>query len=263
MAGSTALHRLVDGQRTQFTVADGLTSNDVRALLEDSVGRLWIGTYGGGLQCYDRGHFTTFSTTNGLSSGYVWALHQDAAGALWIGTESGLHCLRDGRITTFGKAQGLPDNLVNSILEDDLGQLWISHDRGIYRVRLAALKDVAEGRTNVVRCVSYTTVDGLPIEETNGQKSCPAACKTRDGRLWFATPKGVVVFDPRLHHEEQEAPPVVIERLSVNGKQVFSRNPQDPLLPEQPPSVISPVKASASRQAAGSWSSSPTRRIPS
>jgi ligand-binding sensor domain-containing protein/signal transduction histidine kinase len=239
VAGATALHRLADGQQTKFTVADGLASNDVRALLEDSTGRLWIGTYGSGLQCYEHGHFTTYSTTNGLSNGYVWALHQDAEGALWIGTESGLHCLRNGRITTFGKAQGLSDNLVNSILEDDLGQLWISHDRGIYRVRRASLIDLAEGRTNAVRCVSYTTADGLPSEETNGQKSYPAACKTRDGRLWFATTKGVAVIDPKLHHEEREVPPVVIERFSATGDLVFTRDPQDPLLKQRPlPSAI-------------------------
>ncbi|MCL4787212.1 MAG: hypothetical protein KJ070_10520 [Verrucomicrobia bacterium] len=241
VAGATGLHRLRGADRTKFTTADGLANNDVRALLEDREGRLWIGTFGGGLQCYENGQFTTYSTTNGLASGFVWALHQDAEGSLWIGTESSLHRLREGRITAFGKAQGLPDNLVNFILEDDLDQLWISHDRGIYRVRRAALEDVAEGRTNVVRCVSYTKDDGLPSEETNGQKSYPPACKTRDGRLWFATTKGVVVIDPKQHHEEESPPPVVIERLRATGELVYSRDPQDPLSPERTLATNSPT----------------------
>ncbi len=234
VAGAASLHRLQGDQRRKFTTADGLANNDVRALLQDSAGRLWIGTFGSGLQCYENGQFTThYSTTNGLANGFVWALHQDADGALWIGTESGLHRLHDGRITSFGTAQGLPDNLVNFILDDDLGQLWISHDRGIYRVRRAALVDVAEGRTNLVRCVSYTEADGLPSEETNGQKSYPPACKTRDGRLWFATTKGVVVIDPAQHREEESPPPVVIERLRATGELVFTRDPQDPLSAER------------------------------
>lgn len=233
VAGAASLHRLNGGDRTKFTTAEGLANHDVRALLEDAAGRLWIGTFGGGLQCYEYGRFTTYSTTNGLTSGFVWALHLDAEGSLWIGTESGLHRLRAGRITAFGKAQGLPDNLVNFILEDNLGQLWISHDRGIYRVRRAALDDVAEGRTNTVRCVSYTKADGLPSEETNGQKSYPPGCKTRDGRLWFATTKGVVVIDPTQHQEEESPPPVVIERLRATGELVFTRDPQDPLSPER------------------------------
>lgn len=233
VAGATGLHRLSGADRTKFTTADGLANNDVRALLEDAAGRLWIGTFGGGLQCYENGQFATYSMTNGLTSGFVWALHQDAEGSLWIGTEAGLHRLRDGRITAFGPPQGLPDNLVNFILEDDLGQLWISHDRGIYRVRRAALVDVAEGRTNAVRCVSYTKADGLPSEETNGQKSYPPACKTRDGRLWFATTKGVVVVDPAQHREDESPPPVVIERLRATGELIFNRDPQDPLSAER------------------------------
>lgn len=248
VAGAASLHRLAGGQRTKFTTAEGLANNDVRALLEDSAGRLWIGTFGGGLQCYEQGRFTTYSTTNGLASGFVWALHQDAEGSLWIGTESGLHRLCEGRIIAFGKAQGLPDNLVNFILEDDLDQLWISHDRGIYRVRRAALVDVAEGRTNTVRCVSYTKADGLPSEETNGQKSHPPACKTRDGRLWFATTKGVVVIDPTQHHEEESPPPVVIERLRATGELVFTRDPQDPLSPEQTLATNDPSVQPAARR---------------
>lgn len=243
VAGAASLHRLAGDQRTRFTTAEGLAHNDVRALLEDRDGRMWIGTFGGGLQCYERGQFTTYSTTNGLASGFVWALHQDVDGVMWIGTESGLHRLRDGRITSFGKAQGLPDNLVNFILEDDLEQLWISHDRGIYRVRRSALNDVAEGRTNLVRCVSYTKADGLPSEETNGQKSYPPAFKSRDGRLWFATTKGVVVIDPNLHHEETP-PPVVIERFRATGELVFTRDPQDPLSPE--PTLVTNHSSAAS-----------------
>lgn len=245
VAGAASLYRLAGNQRIRFTTADGLANNDVRALLEDREGRLWIGTFGGGLQCYERGQFTTYSTTNGLASGFVWALHLDTDGVMWIGTESGLHRLHDGRITAYGKAQGLPDNLVNFILEDDQDRLWISHDRGIYSVHRSALNDVAAGRTNFVRCVSYTKADGLPSEETNGQKSYPPAFKARDGRLWFATTKGVVAIDPKLHHEEQTPPSVLIGRFLATGELVFTRDAQDPLS-AQPTSVRNSSRASPS-----------------
>lgn len=247
VAGAASLHRLIGGQRTKFTTAEGLANNDVRALLEDSAGRLWIGTFGGGLQCYDRGQFTTYSPTNGLASGFVWALHEDKDGVMWIGTELGLHRLHNGRVTAYGKAQGLPDNLVNFILEDDQDQLWISHDRGIYRVSRLALNELAEGRTNSVRCVSYTEADGLPSEETNGQKSYPPACKTRDGRLWFATTKGVAVIDPKLNQNRSAPPPVIIEAMRATGELVFSLNPQDPLSPEPTlPTNAPPAQAGGS-----------------
>ncbi len=57
--------------------------------------------------------------------------------------------------------------------------------------------------------------------ETNGQKSQPAAIKTRDGRLWFATTKGVVIFDPAHLPDNTNAPPVVIEQIRANGKIIY------------------------------------------
>ncbi|MCW5550611.1 MAG: hypothetical protein KIS67_00455 [Verrucomicrobiae bacterium] len=233
VAAATGLNLLHGEQRTQFTITNGLAHNDVRALLEDREGRLWIGTYGAGLQSYYDGQFKTYSTNDGLSNNFVWALHEDAEGALWVGTASGLNRLRDEQFTVFNTHHELPDNLVNFILEDDLGQLWISHDRGIYRARLAALNDVAEGRATRVQCVSYTTADGLPSDETNGQKSYPAGCKTRDGRLWFPTTRGVAVFDPKLHREELAPPKPVIEQIRATGELVYDLNPRDPFAANQ------------------------------
>lgn len=233
VAAATGLNRLENGARTKLTTADGLANHDVRALLQDSTGRLWIGSHGGGLQSYHEGRFTSYHTNHGLSSGLVWALHEDAEGALWIGTASGLNRLRDGKFTVFGTAHGLPDNLVNFILEDDFGQLWISHDRGIYRVRRSALNELADGRANRVQCVSYHESDGLPSQETNGQKSYPAGCKTRDGRLWFPTTRGVVVFDPKLHKEELSPPKPVIEQVRATGNLVYNINPHDPFSTER------------------------------
>lgn len=182
-----------DGHWTTFTPTNGLAKaglyGDVLALREDTSGNLWIGTAGGGLQRYYDGKFTTWTTTNGLSNNFVWALHEDADGVLWIGTESGLNRFENNRFTVFTTREGLPADLVNEILEDDLGNLWVGHDHGIYGVRKSELNEVAAGRARKVQTVSYDEADGLPSNETNGQKSYPAGCKTRDGRLWFPTPK--------------------------------------------------------------------------
>ena len=220
------LFRLEDGRWATFTLAEGLAHADVRALGEDTAGNFWIGTFGGGLQSFHAGKFTTFTTTNGLSSNFVWALHEDADGVLWIGTERGLNRYESGRFAVFTTREGLPADLVNEILEDDFGNLWVSHDLGIYRVRKRELNDFAAGRTKSVRAVSYDESDGLPSNETNGQKSQPAGCKMRDGRLWFPTTKGVAVIDPKLCHEEETPPRLVIEQVRANGQLVFDNGPQ-------------------------------------
>ncbi len=220
------LFLLKDGRWTTFTPAEGLAHadlyGDVRALVEDKAGNLWIGTAGGGVQSYRDGKFTTFTTTNGLSSNFVWAFHEDADGALWIGTEHGLNRFEKGRFTAFTTREGLPADLVNEILEDDFGNLWVSHDLGIYRVYKQDLNAVAAGRAKSVRAVRFDESDGLPSIETNGQKSQPAGCKTRDGRLWFPTTKGVVVIDPKLCDLDQIQPKTVVEQVRADGEIIFN-----------------------------------------
>jgi signal transduction histidine kinase len=148
-------------------------------------------------------------------------LHEDAEGALWIGTDKGLSRLCDGRITTATTALGLPDNLVNFILEDDMGNLWVSHDRGIYRVRRDELNAVLDGRAERIDCISYDIQEGLPSIETNGQNSAPAGLKARDGRLWFPTTGGVVVFNPSELPDSDQPPAAAVEEVQANGRRVL------------------------------------------
>src|SRR2546427_2946681 len=149
------LTRLQGAKSTKYTRAEGLGSDEVRALLEDRAGDLLIGTFGGGLSRLHEGHLTTLTTTNGLSSDNVWALYEDSEGALWIGADNGLNRLKDGRITGFTTARGLPDNQVNCILEDNFGRLWISYDHGIYWVHKQRLIDVISNGAALVDAVRY------------------------------------------------------------------------------------------------------------
>jgi len=221
------LTRLHNGQRTKYTKADGLGSNEVRALLEDRAGDLWVGTLGGGLSRRHDGQFTTYSITNGLSSTNVWALLEDADGVLWVGTDNGLNRFQDGRITRFGTDDGLPGRNLNCLLEDDSGRLWISHDRGLYWVRKQEFEEVASGRRQRIRPVLYGESDGLLTTGFNGQKSFPAGCKTRDGRLWFPTARGFAAIDPSRARFDEVPPLTVIEQIRANGETILGNGPLD------------------------------------
>ncbi|HEY5911974.1 MAG TPA: two-component regulator propeller domain-containing protein [Verrucomicrobiae bacterium] len=221
--GLTRLHK---EQRTKYTTADGLGSEEVRAMLEDRAGDLWVGTFGGGLSRLHAGRFTTLTTTNGLSSNNVWALHEDADGVLWIGTDNGLSCYADGRLTTFTKTQGLPTTLVNCLVSDNQGRLWVGHDRGIYTLEKAELREAARKPRSTLTPVSYDESDGMLSVETNGQKSNPSACRTRDGRLWFPTVRGVAVIDPSKIGPHPVPPLAAIQEVRANGDQVFGDTPE-------------------------------------
>ena len=50
-----------DGVSRLYSTADGLPSNQIRALEEDRDGTLWIGTFGGGLAALRQGKFLRFT----------------------------------------------------------------------------------------------------------------------------------------------------------------------------------------------------------
>lgn len=78
---------------TYISVAEGLVSPTVNAVMQDSFGLIWIGT-SNGLQKYDGYRFETFKNVSGkptsLQNNYVWSLLEDANHDIWIGNGKGV-----------------------------------------------------------------------------------------------------------------------------------------------------------------------------
>jgi signal transduction histidine kinase/CheY-like chemotaxis protein/ligand-binding sensor domain-containing protein len=72
-----------------YSEAQGLTNLNIRCLLQDRAGFLWIGTEGG-LFRYDGARFHQFTASDGLPAVVVNALSEDGGGTLWIGSNTGL-----------------------------------------------------------------------------------------------------------------------------------------------------------------------------
>ncbi len=222
--GGLELYR--GGKFRAFGPAEGLGSNVVYAIARDARGTLWVGTLGGGLAALQPdGRFRSFTHRDGLSSDMVLALHPEKDGSLWVGTNGGgLDLFRGGRFTAVTSRDGLFDDTILQILDDGRGSLWMSSNRGIFRVSRQALEDFAAGRARRIACEDFGLADGLRSVECNGGNQ-PAGARTRDGRLWFPTVKGVAVVDPAHLPSNPLAPPVVIEGLRVDGRPVPPSRP--------------------------------------
>jgi signal transduction histidine kinase/streptogramin lyase len=226
------LNRFENGKFTVLSTRDGLAHNDVRAIYEDSEGTLWVGTGGGGISCWRGGKFHTFTRTNGLPSNFVRTFFEDKSGVLWIGTPGGLCRHQEGKFSSITRHEGLHDNMISQIFEDDAGNFWMGSNRGIFRARRSDLEAVAAGENRWLNCTSYDRGDGLGSAECSGGFQ-PPGCKTRDGRLWFPTTRGVSVVDPKNLKVNRKPPKVIIEELLVEGLKV---------------SIGSPVRISAGRK---------------
>lgn len=213
-----------NGQFTPYTMLDGLPSDLVGALYEDRAGALWIGTLAG-LSRFKDEKFTNYNTASGLSNEVVISLHEDADGALWIGTlGGGLNRFQDGKFTSFTTKDGLPDDVIYQILEDAQNNLWLSSNKGIIRVSRKELEARTDAAQKLNSVVTFGTADGMETRECSGGGH-PAGWKTSDGKLWFATIKGVAMIDPANLKLNEQPPPIAIERVVVDDQEVATNAP--------------------------------------
>src|SRR5205823_14094395 len=208
--------RLKNGKFTNFTTKDGLSSNYVWSIFEDSGHNLWFGTYGS-LNRFQNGKFINARQDKSLAINNVSYFYEDHDHTLWMGTAGeGLKRLKDGKLVAYTSKDGLFDDTVWAILEDDDGKFWMSSNRGIFEVTKDELNAFAEGKISHINAHSYGTAEGAS-DECNGGSQSPGL-KTTDGELLFACIKGVVVINPGKFSYNKNPPPVVIEQV-LFGKQ--------------------------------------------
>ena len=184
-------------------------------------GGLWVGFLGGGIAYFAGAEVrASYEAADGLGKGSVVRLRIDRAGALWASTEGGLSRLKDGRLSTLNSRNGLPCDGVPWSIEDDAGSLWMNMVCGLVRIQHSELENWAaaseKGKIAMVRFTAFDNSDGARLVEQTTYS--PQADKAPDGQIWFATPDGVGVIDPRDLHVNKLPPPVHIEEVRADGK---------------------------------------------
>jgi len=220
LGGGFGLWRWQDGQLTNLNSQVGWSNVVVRALAEDRAGNVYVGSFGRGLSRCRRGQWTHYSEKDGLADNHTSALCIDREDTLWIGTfNGGLSRFKNDRFVKYTVREGLLADSIASIVEDDYGHLWLGSNRGLFRVRKEQLNGFAEGHGRMVAGYSYGLSDGLSTLECGGGAQ-PGACKSPDGKLWFATARGVAVVDPGNLTSNPLPPPVVIEEVVMDDRLV-------------------------------------------
>lgn len=166
-----------------------LAGNYVRVLLVASDGRLWVGSFSGGLSVFDprTEKFTRYrhdpNERRSLAYDRVEGLAEDRGGRIWIATNGGLDRLdpRTGFVDHFrhdgADARSIADDRVRGLLVDRQGTLWVGSRDGLQRWRNGGFERVAP--------------------ELRGQ-FVERLFEDRQGRIWIGTSEnGAAVLDPR------------------------------------------------------------------
>ncbi len=120
-----------------------LSCDIVVSVYEDQSGDLWIGTWGSGLNRFDR-HTEEFihyqhnpNDPFSLSHNRIWSINEDRTGSLWIATDGGGLNRFDKQTEKFHRYQNDPDDpnslncdVVVTIYKNRSGCFWIGTDGG-------------------------------------------------------------------------------------------------------------------------------------
>ncbi len=196
-----------------YTQASGLGSDLVGAMAHDAHGDLWVATFAG-LSRIAKGKIKNYTTADGLSSNVITALLPRAMDTLLIGTQDHGWNLWDGQHFHAVMGDGFDHTSIHAILDDGLSHLWFATGSGIARCD----RNEAAGAMKDAGCshwIEFGAADGLRSRET-AINSHPSAWRSRDGHLWFATPKGLVEVDPAHFSVNTLPPPVALERFAVD-----------------------------------------------
>ncbi len=156
---------------TVFNESNGLLQNNVRSLLMDRQGRLWVGTKFGA-DLLEDGRLRAYTVHQGMPNDNIWCMFQDDGGGIWIGTDgAGVLRYAGASFVTYTVTEGLCSDQVMCVVGDQHGDLWLgTYGNGVCRM---------DGMAQV------STLDGLP------NNTVWSGLADTDGSLWFGTSDGL------------------------------------------------------------------------
>ena len=235
----------------RFAKIAGIPKGYVGTPVRTSDGSLWFSVDHRGLFRMQHGLSAHVGLADGVPDGTIWSIAGNESGALWVGVGSELlrwnsskfeHvrtlpspavsicALRNkgivvgmlnglllndstGRDRVLTQQYGLPGDTVLDAIADEDSNLWIATPRAIARIQRSDWNDFVQHRIDHLNPQVFTREDGLrsnavlPLNEVT-------AARAPDGRIWFATPLGVSVVDPKIAPDKQEA--AIVDSVTVD-----------------------------------------------
>lgn len=196
-ANGIIVYDLKKKKSIEFNSANSsLTSDFIQKLYVDSFGKIWVGTFEGGIYTFDdvKNDFEKIEITveaKIVNFFQIITIFEDKNQNIWIGTHGdGLILLQRKGVNQFtvkhyeeleDKGDNIFFDFINVVFQDAKGLIWVGTDYGLgfYDVKSDKLKKVLE----------YKQLKNLSVESIEQDKN---------NCLWIGTNKGLMQFDPTL-----------------------------------------------------------------
>lgn len=215
--------------RNISTSNSNLSSNEVRYVLVDLGGSVWVATTFGLNELTGditdanptfNSYFYDVNYDRSLSYNDLLYLYEDGTHRMWLGTfGGGLNRIMQNSddeviFSHVSEQEGLINDAVFGILEGQKGDLWLSTENGISRYNIQS-KDFE----------NYDTNNGLMCSNFS-EGTC---YKLKDGRLLFGTLDGLLIVRESEVNVQTFQPPVVFTSFSLFNEEVDYNSGDSPL----------------------------------
>ena len=211
-----------------------LNNNNVYDIALDDMGRVWVATYGGGLNLIEtdrngKRSFSHYTTENSnLTSNRLRDLHLDGNGRLWLASTIGINYIDiyqkpaeqlviQNMLSKSSREGGLSYNDIIMVMEDRNGHIWLG---------------TAGGGVNEIPDASGSPLEFIHYSEQDGLKDDYILSLTEDiyGFIWIGTASGLSRYNPingEIHNYDKKIglPEVSFSErtatTSFSGKVIF------------------------------------------
>ncbi len=163
-----------DGKKwINFTMDDGLSSNDINGMVFDRENNLWVAT-DNGVSHYDGHQWTILPAIPGSQKNRVHSIGMDNLGRIWVGYSNKAAYFDNGGWVIAFEA---PDTYIGPMASGPDGSIWFgTTGNGVLRYKNGEY-------------TAYRTWDGLANDTVH------SIAVGSDGAMWFGTNGGVSRFD--------------------------------------------------------------------
>jgi signal transduction histidine kinase/ligand-binding sensor domain-containing protein/DNA-binding response OmpR family regulator len=204
--------------------SESISDADIITIYEDKNKTLWIGTWTGGLNKFNRTDesFRSYrydpDDTTSINSDQIHCIYEDKSGRFWVGTDEGLNFFdrkneiftrfyfRDGNSQPPGISESdyYKSNIINAIIEDPVsGDLLIGSDiDGLWKFSIKE-KTFSKYKFN--------------NESVSDKKTgmIQSFCKARDGKIWMISDYSLSSLDPQKRtFKSYIDPPIIVNANS-------------------------------------------------
>lgn len=216
------LFKYQNGQFTRYTTIDGLPNNNITSICLGD-GKVFIGTWGGGIAIYDGTKFNVLNTQNGFFDDFITSVDFNLNDkSLWVSSKyNGVCVLKDDKLTVLDDhTSSLVNNYVHKLAIDKFenviyfctsgglskydGKNWENIITSSNSISSNFVKDVFIFRKNlnekpIVYCITSNDISilselkvyNLLIKEKYGMNFFVNSICVDDGVIYLGTNKGV------------------------------------------------------------------------